>query len=263
MSGAASQALLAGVLVAVAALLGPPWRVAPRGPAPPGDGSGTAGLGTAGLATSGPGARTRQAGVSVLAGVGVQLFLGGTPGAVAGAVAALGCWRVLGSAEPAVVRRARARAARDLPHLVGLMAAGLRAGAPPGHALAAACAALPGEAADALAPTTARLALGVDPVTVWSDLAGSGAGDAPTTEPGVAVLGRTLARSHQTGASVRETVEALADQLAERERAGAEDRARAVGVRAALPLGLCLLPAFLLLGVVPVVAGLAAQLGVR
>ncbi len=37
-------------------------------------------------------------------------------------------------------------------------------------------------------------------------------------------------------------------------------RARRVGVRAAVPLGLCLLPAFLLIGIVPVVAGLVSDL---
>ena len=39
-------------------------------------------------------------------------------------------------------------------------------------------------------------------------------------------------------------------------RARAEDAARRVGVAAAVPLGVCLLPAFLLLGVVPTVASL-------
>ncbi|MCW2792983.1 MAG: type secretion system protein, partial [Nocardioides sp.] len=39
-----------------------------------------------------------------------------------------------------------------------------------------------------------------------------------------------------------------------------EDRARAVGVKAALPLGLCLLPAFVLIGIVPLVAGLLTTL---
>ena len=34
-----------------------------------------------------------------------------------------------------------------------------------------------------------------------------------------------------------------------------------VGVKAALPLGLCLLPAFVLLGIVPVVAGMLGTLG--
>ena len=53
----------------------------------------------------------------------------------------------------------------------------------------------------------------------------------------------------------------LAEALAEAARGEVEDRARAVGVKAALPLGLCLLPAFVLLGIVPVVAGMLATLG--
>ena len=39
-----------------------------------------------------------------------------------------------------------------------------------------------------------------------------------------------------------------------------EDRARRVGVSAALPLGVCLLPAFMLLGIVPTVAALLASI---
>jgi hypothetical protein len=41
--------------------------------------------------------------------------------------------------------------------------------------------------------------------------------------------------------------------------ARAEDAARRVGVAAAMPLGVCLLPAFLLLGVVPTVAAMFAS----
>ncbi len=44
-------------------------------------------------------------------------------------------------------------------------------------------------------------------------------------------------------------------------RAEIEDLARTVGVRAALPLGVCLLPAFLLIGIVPVVVASLAALG--
>lgn len=247
-------ALVAGALVGLAVALA--GRPLPRLPILPPAGPVAGSTGARAPSPTRP--RARDAAVALLAGLGAQLFLGGAPGAVAGLAVAGGCWRLLRRSEPASVRRVRERAARDLPHLVGLMGAGVRAGASPGQALAAACAALPGDAADAFAPTTARLALGVDPATVWSELAAGAGGPGA---PGVAVLGRTLARAHHTGASVRGTVDALADQLAEQARAGAEDRARAVGVRAALPLGLCLLPAFLLLGVVPVVAGLAAQLG--
>jgi pilus assembly protein TadC len=46
----------------------------------------------------------------------------------------------------------------------------------------------------------------------------------------------------------------LADELAAEARMAIEDQARSVGIKAAVPLGLCLLPAFLLVGIVPVVA---------
>jgi hypothetical protein len=45
-----------------------------------------------------------------------------------------------------------------------------------------------------------------------------------------------------------------------RARAEVEARAKTVEVRAAAPLGACFLPAFVLLGVVPLVAGLFGSL---
>ncbi|EGD45368.1 type II secretion system protein [Nocardioidaceae bacterium Broad-1] len=71
-----------------------------------------------------------------------------------------------------------------------------------------------------------------------------------------------MARAQATGAPVATTVERLADDLTRNARAEVEDRARSVGVKAAVPLGICLLPAFLLLGVVPVVGGLLSNLGI-
>lgn len=188
---------------------------------------------------------------SVLAGAGAAVFVGGLPGVVAGAAAAAGAWVVIGRSEPPQVRRARAEVRRDLPHVVDLFAATLRAGTAPGEGMAVVCAALPGAAADRLSGVVARLGLGVDPVRVWESLA---------EDPELSALGRTLARSQATGASVVAAVERLADELARSARAEVEERARAVGVKAALPLGLCLLPAFLLIGIVPLVAGLLSTL---
>ena len=107
--------------------------------------------------------------------------------------------------------------------------------------------ALPGPASGRLAAVVPRLRLGADPADVWNTLA---------ADPSLGPLGRTLARASETGASVVEAIDRLADELARDSRATVEDRARAVGVKAALPLGLCLLPAFVLLGIVPLVAGL-------
>jgi Flp pilus assembly protein TadB len=188
---------------------------------------------------------------SLSAGAGALLFVSGAAGLVAAVVVCVGVWVVIGRAEPPQARRLRAQVRRDLPHLVALFAATLRAGAAPGDGIAVACAALPGVAADRLGVVSARLAVGVDPVEVWESLAG---------DPELAPLGRALARSQATGAAVVPVVERLAEDLGRLALAEVEDRARAVGVRAALPLGLCLLPAFILVGIVPVVAGLLASL---
>jgi Flp pilus assembly protein TadB len=189
--------------------------------------------------------------LSVLAGVGAGLFVGGPGAPVAGLVGAVAAWWCAGRGEPASRRRHRERVSRDLPHVVHLMAAALGSGAAPAEAVRLVGAALPGPAADRLRPVAEQLALGADPARVWAVLG---------EDESLAPLGRTLARAHQTGAPVVAAVDRLADELAREARAGVEDRARTVGVKAALPLGLCLLPSFLLLGIVPLVAGLVSGL---
>jgi Flp pilus assembly protein TadB len=189
--------------------------------------------------------------LSLLAGVAAALFVGGPVAPVAGLAGAGATWWCVGRSEPASSRRHREQVARDLPHLVHLMAAALASGAPPADAVRLVDAALPGPASARLRPVAEQLALGADPVRVWATL---GEDDA------LAPLGRALARAHQTGAPVVAAVDRLGGELAREARASVEDRARTVGVKAALPLGLCLLPAFLLVGIVPLVAGLVGGL---
>jgi Flp pilus assembly protein TadB len=189
---------------------------------------------------------------SALAAVAAAAFLSGQTGMLAAPVVGLATWVLIGRAESPGARREREAARRDLPHLVGLLGDALRAGRSPVEAVSAVAEALPGPASDRLAAVVPRLRLGADPGEVWSSLA---------ADDGLAPLGRTLARAHVTGASVVAAIDRLAAELARDSRAMVEDRARAVGVKAALPLGLCLLPAFVLLGIVPVVAGLLATLG--
>jgi len=185
---------------------------------------------------------------ALLAGTGAAVLLGGPAAPLAGVVAGAATWVAAGRIEPRAVRLRREEVRRDLPHVVTLLGAALRSGAAPGPAIELVCRALPGAAADLLGPVAARLALGGDPQEVWSALA---------DDPAIGPLGRAMARAHRSGAPVVEAVDRLSDELARRARAEVEDRARAVGVRAAVPLGVCLLPAFLLLGIVPLVAGLA------
>ncbi len=158
---------------------------------------------------------------------------------------------VAARSEPRSVRLRREEVRRDLPHVVALLGAALRSGAAPTTALDVVRRALPGAAADVLAPVAARLALGTDPAEVWTVVA---------RDPVLGPLGAALARAHRSGAPVVDAVERLSVELGRASRAEVEDRARAVGVRAAVPLGICLLPAFLLLGIVPLVAGLARSI---
>lgn len=187
-----------------------------------------------------------------LAGVAGVAFLDGPPGVVAGVVLAGFVWVVAGRAEDPAVRRSREQVARELPQVVRLLGLALASGAPVPGALGLVAAAFPGASAEALAATRERLALGVPEEMVWEELA---------DQPGLQPLARALARSARTGASSADVVARLADDLAERARGAVEDRARAVGIRAAVPLGVCLLPAFVLLGIVPVIAATLSGLG--
>ena len=187
----------------------------------------------------------------LLAGAAVAAFLGGTTGLVAAPLTAVATWLVIERSEPAALRRDRALARRELPHVVGLLSDALRAGQSPTDALAVVVTALPGPATARLAEVVPRLRLGLDPLEVWRQVA---------ADPALGRLGSAMARAHRTGAPVVPAIERLADELARSAHVEVEDRARAVGVKAAVPLGLCLLPAFVLIGIVPVVAGLLTSL---
>ena len=183
--------------------------------------------------------------------LGAVLFVGGPVGAVVGLLTALVCWWLTGRMEPPSVRRRRERLVASVPLAVDLMAACLAVGLSPAAAVEELADVVDAPLADELAALTARLRLGADPATVWRDLA---------QHPQLGGLGRTVSRAVDSGASVAEAMLRLADDLRSRSRADVERRARAVGVQAALPLGACLLPSFVLIGVVPLVAGSVAVL---
>ncbi|MFD0891079.1 type II secretion system F family protein, partial [Streptosporangium algeriense] len=62
-----------------------------------------------------------------------------------------------------------------------------------------------------------------------------------------------------SGAPVADILTRLADDARQEARSAASAAALRVGVQAVAPLGLCFLPAFVCLGIVPVVAGLAGD----
>jgi pilus assembly protein TadC len=73
-------------------------------------------------------------------------------------------------------------------------------------------------------------------------------------------LSRAMSRAAQSGAPVADVLTRLADDAREALRAESVASARRVGVMAVAPLGLCFLPAFVLLGIIPVIAGLASTI---
>ena len=173
-------------------------------------------------------------------------MVGGHVGLAVGAACGLAVWVVLGRTEdPAVVRR-REELVEDLPTGVDLLGSCLDAGAAPESALVSVSKALGGPVGEELLAIHHRLDVGVDPVQVWRSVA---------AHPQLAPLGRAVGRAHETGAPVGQAVHRLAQELRDRARADVETRARSIEVKAAAPLGLCLLPAFVVLGVVPMVVG--------
>lgn len=186
----------------------------------------------------------------VASGLGAWTLIGGPVGPVAAVVVAAVTWRMISTAEPAVVRRTREQVRADLPQAIRLLGGALAAGTPTDRALLVVGEAVGGPVGAMFSEKAAALALGADPEVLWSQWSA-------TDE--VASLGRALARAHASGMPVAAVISRLADDAARDRLTEVEQRARAVGVRAAIPLGVCFLPAFVLVGVVPQVGSLIGE----
>jgi pilus assembly protein TadC len=190
-----------------------------------------------------------------VAGVALALLLPPPLGVLVGLSVGAAGPRLLLRLEPRRAREEHARLLRDLPLLLDLLAACLQGGAPLPAAAAAVSAAVPGPAGQRLSGVCAALAVGSPPAEAWQALTANGG-----TDDALAPAARALARAAEGGAPVAATVGRLAAEARAQARSRGEQAARRAGVLAVAPLGLCFLPAFVLLGVVPVVIGLAAPL---
>ena len=100
-----------------------------------------------------------------------------------------------------------------------------------------------------LARTVALLDVGSSMSDAWTHWG-------PVADP----LVRAFERSSRTGAPVAAECLRVAAELRQSQLASVQQQARGVGVRAVLPLMVCFLPAFVLVGVIPVVASLLTGL---
>ncbi|MDA0636674.1 type II secretion system F family protein [Nonomuraea sp. MCN248] len=184
-------------------------------------------------------------------GVIVALLVGGLPGLLVALLVTPATAAVLHRREPPELRRDRDRIAADLPFAADLMSACLLAGRPITAATDIAATAISGPLGLRLAWVSAQLKLGADPEPTWNHL---------SRDPATAQLARAMIRAAQSGAPVADVLTRLADDAREASRAASAAAARSVGVKAVAPLGLCFLPAFVFLGIIPVIAGLASTI---
>ncbi|MGW2783225.1 type II secretion system F family protein [Streptomyces populi] len=142
-------------------------------------------------------------------------------------------------------------AARQLPLAADLVAACIAAGASPVAAARAVGEALDGPVGERLARGAAEVRLGGEPADAWRRLA---------SLPGASGLARLLERAGESGVPAAVPVGRLATEARAEWGRTATARARRAAVMVTAPVGLCFLPAFLAIGVLPVVIGLAGGL---
>lgn len=229
-------ALLAGLAAGVLGL-GPPSRVQAVLPAR-----------SRPVAPDRPAPRSIRA-ASLVAGLALWWLVGGLPGAALGVAAAIGGPRLLGRLddtegdEPLI--------SSQLPLALELLGACLAGGAGTAAAVDVVGRALPGPLGQRLVRVGAALAVGSPPAEAWQALGATGPAGAAA---------RALVRAAEGGAPVAAGVLRVAEDARRESRARSERAARRAGVLAVGPLGVCFLPAFLLLGVAPAIVGLAGPL---
>lgn len=182
------------------------------------------------------------AGVVLIASIGI---VGGIAGVALGLV-------IAGLVAGAPVRHRKVGvAADDVPIVVDLVAGCLDAGALLPDALAAASQATTGLLAVRCQQVARSLQAGLTGADAWRPW---------LDDPSLAGVARTATRTSHTGAAAAEDFRRTASRMRSRRRAAAEHRVRQAAVWLVVPLGLCFLPAFVLVAVLPIVIGLFPSL---
>lgn len=145
-------------------------------------------------------------------------------------------------------RQTNGEGLNDSAMMLELIAAMLDSGAGLGRALELIAAGASPRLAAALRPVVAALAIGVEWDTAWRSSA------APVAQ--ALELKEALGFAALTGAPSSSILYTQAARIRRENFRAAERKAAALGVRLVIPLGLCSLPAFICLGVLPVLLGM-------
>jgi pilus assembly protein TadC len=133
---------------------------------------------------------------------------------------------------------------QDTAMMLELVAAMLDAGSGIGRSLDLVSASASSQYRESLRPVVSALAIGADWETAWRSSA--------VRLPAILGLRDALGFAALTGAPSSAILYAQAARLRRERFRAAEKRAASLGVKLVVPLGLCSLPAFICLGIVPV-----------
>ncbi|MEL7977230.1 type II secretion system F family protein [Isoptericola sp. F-RaC21] len=144
----------------------------------------------------------------------------------------------------------------DVPVVLELLAAALRSGAGVPRALEATGAALDVDTTGRASSDGAALRRAADALRLGADWDGAWRGAPDRLGP----VHRALRGAWTDGASPSGALRAAGEELLRARRAAASTAAARLAVRLVLPLGACFLPAFVLIGLVPVLLALGVDL---
>ena len=185
---------------------------------------------------------------AALLGTGIAAVIGSPIGVAIGVGAAIGLHQLLGRLESRASRDRRIAIARQLPEAADLLVATLASGAPPSVACSAVAKAMEEPVSSMLSRVSAAHNLGATSAEAWA------AADPHGT---LSALSAAFIRSESSGAPIADVLAISAADVRRRHRREVEVAARSAGIRAVGPLAACFLPAFLLVGTMPVIASMA------
>ncbi|MDR1078076.1 MAG: type II secretion system F family protein [Propionibacteriaceae bacterium] len=145
----------------------------------------------------------------------------------------------------------RNRLTAQLPGACELLAVCLESGQPLRRAVLVLAEVLDGPLAARLEEVSARVALGGDEADAWLGFAET---------PGMEDLSKEIVRCLNSGVGLAQVLRLLAVEKRREVFNLREVDARKVGVRSVLPMMVCFLPSFVLLGVVPIIGGIVSQM---
>jgi pilus assembly protein TadC len=175
------------------------------------------------------------------------VLFGPIRGGLSGLVLAPLVGRLIGLAQARTVVRAPPDAARRVPLVLDLLAAALRSGQPVATAVAVVAPVAGDGHGERLRLVAGLLRFGADPAVAWASLSDSA----------LSPVAAAAVRSAESGLRLARGFELLAAELRDEAQVAALARAHRAGVWAMAPLGLCFLPAFACLGILPVIVGIA------